>query len=177
MRCCGGVLFARPLWARAESGSPKAMTNAVTLTWSSRISISLCRSRWPCALRGGASSCSLTDARTRRQKAQAPITDDASSRPQPREGAPGQQPVNQTIDRVSDGRAQAALVPDHVLPVRHCVCEKCRGARKAKDSERLAAWCDCGSGYVRSEDADHHTIEKPLDQLRSHCRRPGTQDR
>src|SRR5262249_49909372 len=95
--------------------------------------------------------------------------------PEPAEYCRGEQRVNQAIEKMLERDDPASAAPNRFLDV---CCAVPKESHRANNTEYLQ---ECGprrqrpAGEISGKDADHHTIQKPLDHILSHRGGPAGQ--
>ncbi len=83
------------------------------------------------------------------------------TRPEPAEGAGGQQAVDESIEDFLQGHAPRLALPDAVAQMSQAVGEERRSARYAEHGEIRGAGGDGATGEIGDEETDDEAISKP----------------
>src|SRR5438046_9137823 len=94
----------------------------------------------------------------------------ALARPQPTEGARGQERVGQSVDRRLDRGAPRSVVPDRRLPERDRVSDERRGADELEYAKVGRTGGQRAPRHVGGEDADDRAVDEPEDEALRHRR-------
>src|SRR6266849_7039560 len=101
-------------------------------------------------------------------RAQGIAMPDLAARPEPAEGACGQQGVDESIDDFFDDIAPRLTFPYSIAKVGQTVGEECSGAGNAKDDHVRRRVSDGMSRNVSYKDTDNQAIRKPHGQKFRH---------